>query len=74
VEGLEAAAAVPGVQVFCAGVAADGAGRLVTAGGRVVNVTGVGPTVAVARERAYLAVAALHWPGLQVRSDIAADV
>ena len=74
VEGLEAAAAVPGVQVFCAGVAADGAGRLVTAGGRVVNVTGVGPTVAVARERAYQAVSALHWPGLQVRSDIAADV
>ena len=74
VEGLEAAAAVPGVQVFCAGVAADGAGRLVTAGGRVLDVTAVGPTVAVARERAYEAVAALHWPGLQVRSDIAAAV
>ena len=74
VEGLEAAAAVPGVQVFCAGVAADDAGRLVTAGGRVLDVTAVGPTVAVARERAYAAVAALDWPGLQVRSDIAAAV
>jgi phosphoribosylamine--glycine ligase len=74
VEGLDAAAVVPGVQVFCAGVAVDDAGRLVTAGGRVLDVTAVGPTVAVARGRAYEAVAQLHWPGLQVRSDIAAAV
>jgi len=74
IEGLEAAAAVPGVQVFCAGVASGPDGALVTAGGRVLDVTALGPTVGAARERAYEALAALHWPGLHARTDIAASV
>ncbi|MBW3610832.1 MAG: phosphoribosylamine--glycine ligase [Actinobacteria bacterium] len=72
IEGLEASAAVEGVTVYCAGVAADGAGGLVTAGGRVLDVTAVAPTLAEARDRAYLAVSRLSWPGMQYRTDIAA--
>ena len=48
IEGLDAAAAVPGVQLFFAGVASDGRGDLVTAGGRVLDVTAIGPSVAAA--------------------------
>ena len=74
IEGLEAAAARPHVDVYCAGVAAAPDGTLVTAGGRVLDVTALGPTVAEARSRAYAAVADLSWPGMQVRSDIAAGI
>lgn len=71
IEGLDAARAVPGVSVFCAGVGAGPDGTLVTAGGRVLNVTGFGPTRQDARARAYEAVALLSWPGMHVRHDIA---
>ena len=70
IEGLDDARAVPGVTIYCAGVAARPDGRLVTAGGRVLAVTGMGITVADARRRAYEAVGRLSWPGLQHRSDI----
>jgi len=75
IEGLDAARAVDGVEVFCAGVAADPdePGALVTAGGRVLAVTGRGPDLAAARRRAYAGVAEISWPGMQVRSDVAAD-
>ena len=66
-----AEAEATGATVFCAGVAADGEGGLVTAGGRVLNVTATGPTLAEARERAYKAAACISWPGLQYRGDIA---
>jgi len=72
--GIEAARAVEGVDVFCAGVADAGAGQLATAGGRVLNVTGRGATVAEARARAYEAVTHISWPGRYVRDDIAATV
>jgi phosphoribosylamine--glycine ligase len=70
--GLEAAAAEPGVEVFCAGVAEGPEGGLVTAGGRVLSVTGRGSDLAAARAAAYRGVAHLSWPGLHHRSDIAA--
>lgn len=70
IEGLQAAAAT-GAMVFCAGVGADGDGRLVTAGGRVLAVTGSGATIAGAREVAYAAVDELSWPGMHHRTDIA---
>jgi phosphoribosylamine--glycine ligase len=60
------------VEVFCAGVARDDLGRLVTAGGRVLNVCGTGPTLHEARLRAYAGVNRIGWSGLQVRTDIAA--
>jgi phosphoribosylamine--glycine ligase len=71
IEGLDAAESVPGVSIFCAGVDADAQGALVTAGGRVLAVTGQGATITEARERAYAAVAQINWPGMQYRSDIA---
>jgi phosphoribosylamine--glycine ligase len=71
IEGLDAAESVPGVSIFCAGVDADAQGELVTAGGRVLAVTGQGATISEARERAYAAVAQINWPGMQHRSDIA---
>ncbi len=71
IDGLDAARAVPGVSVFCAGVGSGADGRLVTAGGRVLNVTALAPTVAEARRRAYEAVACISWPGMHVRNDIA---
>jgi phosphoribosylamine--glycine ligase len=71
VEGLDAAAAHAGVTVFHAGTARDGDGRVVTAGGRVLAVTGVGAGLGAARERAYAAAREIWWPGQVVRGDIA---
>jgi phosphoribosylamine--glycine ligase len=62
---------VDGVSVFCAGVAADADGGLVTAGGRVLAVTGQGTDLASARARAYEAVGHISWPGMHHRTDIA---
>jgi phosphoribosylamine--glycine ligase len=65
--------AVPeGVEVTHAGTARDESGRLVTAGGRVLNVTGLGPDPVAARERAYEAAEAIEFDGKQFRRDIAA--
>ncbi len=72
--GLEEAEALDGVQVIQAGTAHDADGSLVSAGGRVLAVTGTGSTVAEARERAYDGVAQLHLTGSQHRTDIAAGV
>jgi phosphoribosylamine--glycine ligase len=69
IRGVEAAAAVEGVQVFHAGTRREG-GRLLAAGGRVLNVSARGRTVQEARERAYRAVARIDWPGGFCRSDI----
>ena len=68
--GIEAAEAL-GVTVFAAGVGRDREGRLVTAGGRVLAVTGVGATVAAARDHAYAAAGCISWPGMHHRTDIA---
>jgi phosphoribosylamine--glycine ligase len=70
ITGIPAAEAA-GAVVFCAGVGADGAGNLVTAGGRVLDVTATAPTLAGARHRAYAAAELISWPGLQYRRDIA---
>ncbi|UDY34104.1 phosphoribosylamine--glycine ligase [Dermatobacter hominis] len=71
IHGLEELEGLPGVQVYAAGVAVDPEGRLVTAGGRVLDVCGRGATLADARERAYDAVSRLSWPGMHHRTDIA---
>ena len=84
-----AAAEATGAVVFCAGVAAasgsaepvtgptagppDARDHLVTAGGRVLAVTGTGPTVAAARDHAYRAASLISWPGLYHRTDIALE-
>lgn len=72
IAGLDAASDMADVTVFAAGVGADPDGGLVTAGGRVLTVTGCGPTVDDARRRAYEAVAGISWPGMCHRTDVAA--
>jgi phosphoribosylamine--glycine ligase len=74
IEGLDAAGKVEGVMVFHAGTAAvEGRPSAVrTAGGRVLNVTALGATLADARARAYEAAGRISWPGMQYRRDIAA--
>ncbi len=64
-----AAEALPGVKVFHAGTAVEDE-RLVAAGGRVLGVTALGPSIADAQARAYEAVAAIDWPGGFCRRDI----
>ncbi|MCC5951080.1 MAG: phosphoribosylamine--glycine ligase [Acidimicrobiia bacterium] len=84
--GIGAAQGIEGVEVFCAGVAAaPGAtgkvdphaiedGALVTAGGRVLSVTGRGSDLTDARRGAYAAVEKISWPGMHHRTDIGADL
>jgi phosphoribosylamine--glycine ligase len=71
VEGLDAAAALPGVDVIHAGTALDARGRPVTAGGRILAVTAVGADLDEARNRAYSGVAEIRIDGSHYRSDIA---
>ncbi|MSO40802.1 MAG: phosphoribosylamine--glycine ligase [Solirubrobacterales bacterium] len=71
ISGLEEAAAVEGVEITHAGTALNGSGEVITAGGRVLNVTGLGPTPAEARDRAYDAADRIHFDGAQMRTDIA---
>ena len=58
------------LELTCAGVADDD-GTLVTAGGRVLNVTGLGDTPAAARAAAYAGVELVQFSGKQTRTDIA---
>jgi phosphoribosylamine---glycine ligase len=62
-----------GALVFHAGTALHD-GRLVTNGGRVLDVTALGDTVEEARTAAYDAVSRIHFAGMQFRTDIAAHV
>jgi phosphoribosylamine--glycine ligase len=50
---------------------AEREGEIVTAGGRVLNVTALGPTPAEARDRAYDAAGRISFDGMQMRTDIA---
>ena len=74
IEGIEKVDSLPDVTVFRAGVDRDADGRWLTAGGRVLNVTGLGDDVPEARATAYDAVSAISWAGMQYRTDIAAFV
>jgi phosphoribosylamine---glycine ligase len=69
IEGLEAAAAVEGVQIFHAGTMAAG-DRILANGGRVLNVSAVGKTVGEAQRRAYAAVDRIRWADGFCRRDI----
>jgi phosphoribosylamine---glycine ligase len=71
IRGLDEASAMEGVEVTHAGTARRD-GELVTAGGRVLNVTGVGDSAADARSRAYDAAGLISFDGKQMRTDIAA--
>ena len=69
IEGLNEAEALPDVIVTHAGTRLDGA-RLVSAGGRVLNVTALADTVTEARARTYEAVDRIRWPEGFCRRDI----
>ena len=69
IKGLEAAKLVPNVEIFHAGTRRDGT-RLLADGGRVLNVTGRGRTVAEARDAAYAAIEKIDWPDGFYRKDI----
>jgi phosphoribosylamine--glycine ligase len=62
------------IVVFQAGTARNSKGQLVTAGGRVLNVTATGPSLESTRKDAYSVIGkAVHFPGMQYRSDIGSD-
>ncbi|MFO7856355.1 MAG: phosphoribosylamine--glycine ligase [Paracoccaceae bacterium] len=69
--GLEAAASEPGCVVFHAGTKPE-QGRVLSAGGRVLNLCAHGADLAEALSRAYAGVARIDWPGGFHRSDIGA--
>ncbi len=69
--GLEQAAALDGVTVFHAGTNREDE-QVLTAGGRVLNVTGIGPNLAQALERAYAGVKLIHFDEMHYRTDIGA--
>ncbi|MFZ3207808.1 MAG: phosphoribosylglycinamide synthetase C domain-containing protein, partial [Geobacteraceae bacterium] len=69
--GLEDAARIDDLFVFHAGTSLSD-GKIVTSGGRVLGVTGLGATVREAIDRAYMGVAAINWNGVHYRRDIGA--
>ncbi|WP_188710367.1 phosphoribosylamine--glycine ligase [Microbacterium faecale] len=71
ITGLDEAEKVPGVHITHAATA-ERDGRLVTTGGRVLNVVALGSDVGEARARAYEAMSRIHLDGGQFRTDIAA--
>jgi phosphoribosylamine--glycine ligase len=71
ITGVEDAERLDGVTVFHAGTRKEG-DRLVTNGGRVLNVTAVGRDLPHAAQRAYRAVDRIHFEGAHFRRDIGA--
>jgi phosphoribosylamine--glycine ligase len=71
IEGVEEAEAT-GALILHAGTALHD-GRLVTNGGRILNVVGTGATVEAARSAAYDAAGRIDFAGMRFRTDIAAD-
>jgi phosphoribosylamine--glycine ligase len=69
IKGLDAAAAIEGVEIFHAGTKADG-DKILASGGRVLNICASGETVREAQQRAYAAVDKIDWPEGFCRHDI----
>jgi phosphoribosylamine---glycine ligase len=69
IRGLEAAASMPGVEIYHAGTVRDGT-AFRTAGGRVLGVTATGPALEDALQRAYDAMAQIAFEGMVYRRDI----
>ncbi len=73
IEGTDDAERVPGAYVLHAGTGTDRGGRLVSTGGRVLNVVGTGPDLHAARAAAYAAAERIQMRGGWFRRDIAAE-
>ncbi len=69
ITGIDKAEQVDGVRVYHAGTKIEN-GEIVTAGGRVLGVTAVGPDFATARQLAYRACERISFRGMQYRRDI----
>ena len=69
IEGLQIAAQIRDIVVFHAGTTVAG-GQLVTDGGRVLGVTGLGENIQKAIEKTYEAVQSITWEGAYYRTDI----
>ncbi|WP_457755344.1 phosphoribosylamine--glycine ligase [Thermovibrio ammonificans] len=69
ITGVEEAEKEPSVVVFHAGTKLEN-GKLVTNGGRVLNVTALGKDIVEARERVYRAIEKIHFEGMHYRRDI----
>jgi phosphoribosylamine--glycine ligase len=69
IEGLDAASRVPDVRIYHAGTRREG-GRILTDGGRVLNVTSVGETLPDALAKAYAAAEMIDFEGKDYRRDI----
>ena len=69
IAGLGAAAHIPGVEIFQAGTSLLH-GQVVTAGGRVLGVSGVAPSLREALDRAYQAMGEISFDGMYFRRDI----
>lgn len=69
ISGLESAAKLGDTRIFHAGTKQEGA-DIVTSGGRVLVVTGVGDSLEGARDRAYEGAEMVHFRGMQMRRDI----
>jgi phosphoribosylamine---glycine ligase len=69
IEGLDAAAAVEGVEIFHAGTRVSN-GSVVANGGRVLNICASGASVLIAQTRAYHAIDRIHWSDGFFRRDI----
>ena len=69
IHGIDAANAIG--KVFHAGTAVNERGELITNGGRVLCVVGLGDDVATAKQQAYRALAEIEFDGMQYRTDIA---
>ena len=69
IEGLDDAAKVEGVEIFHAGTISKG-GQVLANGGRVLNISASGATIAEAQQRAYQAVDRIKWPEGFCRRDI----
>lgn len=70
ITGVERAEALDGVTVYHAGTRRGDDGALLTAGGRVLDVTAVGESLQAARDRAYEAVGLIDFEGKTYRTDI----
>jgi phosphoribosylamine--glycine ligase len=69
ISGIAEAEKLDGIVVFHAGTAMQD-GKLVTAGGRVLNVTAIGATLDEALNKAYAAVKLINFEGMHYRTDI----
>jgi phosphoribosylamine--glycine ligase len=71
IRGLDEAATVPNIKIFHASSTLGASGEIVSNGGRVLGVTGLGDTVAEAKYATYSAVQWIRWEGAWCRKDIA---